>query len=53
MRGMFDLKTKAGVMLLFLRSVCQLGCFYPSAHPVLKVRTVGNRSAEWGEGQQR
>lgn len=51
-RGMFDLKTKAREMLLFLRSVCQLACFYPSA-PVLKVRQEGSRSVEWGEGQKR
>lgn len=46
MRGMFDLKRKAGEML-FLRSVCQLACFYQS---VLKVRKERSRSAGWGEG---
>lgn len=34
MRGIFHLKTKAGEMLLFLRSVCQLACFSPSAPSV-------------------
>lgn len=49
MRGMFDLKTKAGERLLFFRSVSQLACFYPS---VLKVRQEVSRVRRRVEGRQ-
>lgn len=47
MRGMFDLKMKAGEMLLFFRSVCQLACFYPSA-PSVKGETRGKQVSRVG-----